>query len=466
MDEQISFYNIDFEFLEDLEKQILASCTSDAKIAYSVSRILDEEDFFNSNNRLAYGVIKHKIDTAMTLSTKAEINPTVLQLEFSERKLDIDLVKLLDYVSDDEELIVSYANTLKELALKQRFEQSLAKITIKGKPLMESVNATKDIINTIEASIVRNTPAKSIYDGSLRALEYLESTDRPKLYTFGIPALDEINVDLSPGNTIVIGARPSVGKSSIAAYIAAKNATEGIPVHFFSLEMSELQLVSKFLNIFTGISSKDILKKNVTDDEKRRLRAAVNTLKNIPIRFTSYPDMPMIALSQMIRESKLKYGTEVFIVDYLQLVRYEGRKRNEEVAYVAQQLKSLALETNSAIIELSQISRNDSIELEMDMLKESGDIEQAASLIALMWEDQSGSFDALKNQDIQPLWFKVAKQRNGEKGSFLLAFNKTKMNFALIGKDKDLEKEKQQEKPQVEQKKPNYKKKKLTDDDF
>lgn len=464
MTDQINFYNIDFEFLEDLEKQILASCTSDAKIAYSVSRILDEEDFFNSNNRLAYGVIKHKIDTAMTLSTKAEINPTVLQLEFSERKLDIDLVKLLDYVSDDEELIVSYANTLKELALKQRFEQSLAKITIKGKPLMESVNATKDIINTIEASIVRNTPAKSIYDGSLKALEYLESTDNPKLYTFGIPILDEINVDLAPGNTIVIGARPSVGKSSIAAYIAVKNATNGTPVHFFSLEMSELQLVAKFLNIFTGISSKDILKKNLTDDEKRRLRAATATLKNIPIRFTSYPDMPMVALSQMIRESKLKYGTEIFMVDYLQLVRYEGRKRNEEVAYVAQQLKSLALETNSAIIQLSQISRNDSIELEMDMLKESGDIEQAASLIALMWEDQSGSFDALKNQDIQPLWFKIAKQRNGEKGSFLLAFNKSKMGFTLIGKDSEIKKDEPEEKPT--QTKRNNKKRSLSESDF
>lgn len=254
---------------------------------------------------------------------------------------------------------------------------------------------------------------------------YFDGNDKKEFdLKTGLDRLDEC-ISFVGGDVTVIGARPSVGKSALATQIAKNVARQGKKVGYFNLEMIESQIYERLVASESEISLVRIRKaKNFLADEKEKFLKANEELKklNIVVSTGSKSDLDIKAESR-------HQNFDLIIIDYLQLVRSHKKceSRRVEVGEVSRGIKSLAMELNVPVILLSQLSRKSEYtqdkEPSMADLRETGDIEQDASNIILMWnlrdEPDYKEFKGLK----------VDKNRQGELITEALDFLGEKMTF-------------------------------------
>ena len=320
-------------------------------------------------------------------------------------------LKSLGYDFDDEvvesgqELGIDYAkafiNSLKEKIALQEARRILDQSLTSDEGLGNVIVA----LDKVKESLENNYPITK-EDSSLSIKNVFEETvnriENPSTnYKFFVGYMDHKLYDFTAGNTIVIGARPSVGKTSLSLWSALNLAFTGVPVHFLSLEMSVWQIGAKIFSLITGLPASRLFSKISTEEEKNRLKAIPRMFPWLPFRLTSISIPTMQNIEEIMRKSVKNYGTKVFFIDYVQLIihpRYNST-RHQEVAYIVQKLKNLAIELDVAIVELSQLSRAGNKDPEMSHLKESGDIEQAASLIILLWKDEDGEEDKEEDEE-------------------------------------------------------------------
>lgn len=251
-----------------------------------------------------------------------------------------------------------------------------------------------------------------------------ESADCETDIKTGLDKLDEC-ISFIGGDVTVIGARPSVGKSALATQIAKNVAKQGKKVGYFNLEMIESQVYERLVASESNIPLVRIRKaKNFLGDEKENFAKANEYLRklNIVVSTGSKSDLDIKAESR-------HQNFDLIIIDYLQLIRSHKKceSRRVEVGEVSRGIKSLAMELNVPVILLSQLSRKSEYtqdkEPSMADLRETGDIEQDASTIILMWnlvdEPQYKEFKGLK----------VDKNRQGELMTECLDFLGEKMTF-------------------------------------
>ena len=252
---------------------------------------------------------------------------------------------------------------------------------------------------------------------------YFNPNREPGL-SLGFHQLDELIRGIEPGDVCLIGARPAVGKSSFAAQVTNNIAKAGKKVALFNLEMKEAQIYERFLAYESGISLTRIRQALCyLGDEERKVREANERLRKLPI--TVYSGSRSISsLRAECRRNKF----DVIVVDYLQLLEaddmYKG-DRYAEVSSISGELKRLAMDLNIPVIALSQLHRGSEKTAEkeptMSDLRETGNLEQDASVIVLMWnrdpEDKS-----LKG-------CKVEKNRQGMTGTVNMKFNGSFMRF-------------------------------------
>lgn len=238
----------------------------------------------------------------------------------------------------------------------------------------------------------------------------------------GFNRIDNTFGGLEGGEFIVIGARPGVGKSALVTQMVTNMAFNGIKVGYFNLEMSESQIFERMVSRLSQISLSRLrhAKYPLNDrkgNELDRFRESANKLRTNNICIIS----GSIKVSEIKEKCRFR-DFDIVIIDYLQLIKAdrEFQNRANEVGLISKSLKELAMELHIPIIALSQMNRNhiDSSEPDISELRESGDIEQDASIIALMWNHKN---------DIKG--FKVAKNRQGECAKFGLRFNGQYMEF-------------------------------------
>ena len=240
----------------------------------------------------------------------------------------------------------------------------------------------------------------------------------------GLYELDEILNGLGKGDVTVLGARPAVGKSALVTQILMNVADKGKRVGYFNLEMTDQQIFERIIARYSGIGLLR-LRKAVTfmTEEKKNYDKAIEKVKNnknLVIFSGSYTpnEMKMLCKNQ---------GFDLIVIDYLQLVKADKAYGNRvaEVGDISKSIKALAMELKVPVIALSQLNRSKSAtdEPSISDLRESGDIEQDASNVLLMWNlDEKGTTKGLK----------VEKNRQGELGKVALNFDGSKMNFDTI----------------------------------
>lgn len=263
------------------------------------------------------------------------------------------------------------------------------------------------------------------------ATEYQDSyfCEHPDGMKVGLPHLDDMIGGLEGGDVIVIGARPAVGKSALVTQITTNLAEQGKKIGFYNLEMSDKQMYERFVASQSGLGLTRIRRAvKFLGDEEKRFKMANNALaerSNIVISTGAK------TVSEIRSESR-HMGFDVIVIDYLQLIKsdtfYLGN-RVAEVGAISKAIKALAMELNIPIILLSQLNRasegRETREPSMSELRESGDIEQDASVIVLLWN--------MSEEDRSKKGCKVEKNRQGETGKMELRFDGDKMRFKDAG---------------------------------
>ena len=275
-------------------------------------------------------------------------------------------------------------------------------------------------------------------------IDKLEELSRKDIGLTGTPSgfadIDDLTGGFQPGNLIVLAARPSMGKSTLATNIAENAAIEhSMPVALFSLEMSETELAHRFIASQAKVSSDELRKGRVKADRWPKVLRAVEKLAAAPIFIDDSSDIGVLEMRAKARRLHARHGgLGLIVVDYLQLVRPDGRadSRVEQVGQISRGLKILARELDIPVVAVSQLSRavesrHPPIPMLSD-LRESGQVEQDADVVMFVYREEyyDRESDRLGEADII-----FAKHRNGPVGQVTLSFLPKYPRFASLYRD-------------------------------
>ena len=265
----------------------------------------------------------------------------------------------------------------------------------------------------------------------------------------GFPDLDKMTDGLNGGEMVVIAARPSMGKTSLAMNIAEHVALElKLPVGVFSLEMSSESLVLRMLCSIARVNMRSIRDGFMSESDFPKLMSASGRLAGAPLYIDDTAGLSIVELRARARRMHQQHGIRLFVIDYLQLLNSTARRsqdnRQQEIADISSGVKALAKELKVPVIVLAQLNR----ELEKDKsrkprlsdLRESGSIEQDADLVGLLYKPSSGDDEdgAAPDESVGvPVNLLIAKQRNGPTGDVDLTFMKPYTRFENRSKFSD-----------------------------
>lgn len=250
---------------------------------------------------------------------------------------------------------------------------------------------------------------------------------RKSQFRLGFAKIDKAIGGLDNGDVIIIAARPGVGKSAFSLQMIRKFGRDGYKVGYFNLEMAEKQIYERSIAAASGIDMTRIrLATNFLNDEKEKFDKG-NELLSKETNVTTFTGTQTIS---SIRAIQKQNGFQIIVIDYLQLIQSTSRRNNRssEVGDISRGLKAIATDFNIPVIALSQLNRasemNKDKEPTMSELRESGDIEQDASVILMIWNPNA--------EDLTEKRIKVEKSRNGYVERETLYFDGKHMTFSTI----------------------------------
>lgn len=256
----------------------------------------------------------------------------------------------------------------------------------------------------------------------------------------GFPELDSMLSGLHPSDLVILAARPSVGKTSLALDIARNTAVRhGTPVGIFSLEMSSEQLIDRMLAAESYVDSWKMRTGAIrAEDDFAKIRDALESLSKAPIFIDDKPGNNILSMRAVARRLKREHGIGLLIVDYLQLMAPVGAKASDSLVQqtteISRSLKSLARELEVPVLALSQLSR--AVEQRggkprLSDLRDSGSIEQDADVVMFIHREDKRSPDSERTNIAEIL---IEKHRNGPTGRLELYFDEKRATFASVDK--------------------------------
>jgi replicative DNA helicase len=293
-------------------------------------------------------------------------------------------------------------------------------------------------------------PVKSLVNKAITQVEnYFNRQGELGGLATGFTDLDRMTDGMHGGEMIVIAARPSMGKTSLAMNIAESVVlNQRLPVGVFSLEMTAESLVLRMLCSNARVNLRNIREGFMSESDFPKLTSAAGKMSSAPLYIDDTPALSILQLRTRARRMWQQYGVKLFVIDYLQLLNSTSRRaqenRQQEIAEISSGLKALAKELSVPVIVLAQLNR----ELEKDKnrkprmsdLRESGSIEQDADLVGLLYKPSNDDEDAPPLEDSGdgiPVNLLVAKQRNGPTGDVHLTFLKSYTRFESAAKISD-----------------------------
>lgn len=339
-----------------------------------------------------------------------------------------------------------YAHIVDELALLRRLIGVAGEIAEMGYSLPDDVLGTLDraeamVFDVAERRVTDSLkPLRELLAASLDHLEALYN--RGDAIT-GVPTgyldLDERLSGLQPSALVIVGARPSMGKTAFALGMAAHAAIEKRePVLFFSLEMSHLELTQRLLCSEARVDSSRMRNGKLLQSDWPKVVGAMGKLGEAPLFIDDSPNLTVMEIRAKARRLKSREGVGLIVVDYLQLMSTKSSSpeyRQLEVSEVSRGLKILARELSVPVVALSQLSR--ALEGRADKrpmladLRESGSLEQDADVVLFIYRDEVYNKDSPDKGTAEIL---IAKHRNGPTGTVQLAFLDHFTRFANIAR--------------------------------
>jgi replicative DNA helicase len=257
----------------------------------------------------------------------------------------------------------------------------------------------------------------------------------------GFKDIDNLTGGFHPGNLIVIAARPSMGKSALVTNMAENAALQGHAVALFSLEMSESELAQRFVASQAKIKGEELRRGKVAENRWPKILEACQRLSDAPMFIDDSSDTGVLEVRAKSRRlhHQLENGLGLIIIDYLQLMRHEGRieSRVEQVGQISRGLKGLARELGVPVIAISQLSRAVEQRHEkrpiLSDLRESGQVEQDADLVMFIYREEYYDRESERPGEADII---VAKHRNGPVGEVVLTFQNEYPRFMNYASDR------------------------------
>jgi replicative DNA helicase len=280
---------------------------------------------------------------------------------------------------------------------------------------------------------------KDLLTASLEHLEYLH--DRDETITgvaTGYHDLDNELYGLQPSNLVVVGARPSMGKTAFALGMASHAARSGVPTLFFSLEMSHLEIAQRVLCAESRVDANRLRNGKLAESDWPKISGAIGRIGTAPLYIDDNPNLTVMDIRAKARRMKsTEGGLGLVIVDYLQLMtgRSSAESRQVEISEISRGMKILARELAIPVVALSQLSRG--LEARADKrpmladLRESGAIEQDADVVMFIYRDEIYNTESSDRGVAEII---IAKHRNGPTGVAKLSFISNYARFGDLAK--------------------------------
>ncbi|WP_460219248.1 replicative DNA helicase [Psychroserpens sp. MEBiC05023] len=425
----------------DLEEVVLGAMMIDKKGVDEVIDILSAEAFYKEAH-------KHIFEAIFKLFENSE--PVDLLTVSSQLKKDAKL----DVIGGDFYLIsltqrVSSSAHIEfhaRIILQKYIQRSLIKIS--NEIIEEAYDETKDVFDLLDnaeaklyevtqGNVKKSTEtAQSLVIQAKKKIEEISNKEGLSGIPTGFTKLDKLTSGWQPSDLIIVAARPGMGKTALTLTMARNIAVDSnIPVAFFSLEMSSVQLITRLISSETGLSSEKLRTGKLEKHEWEQLNVKVKTLEKAPLFIDDTPSLSIFDLRAKARRLASQYGIKMIMIDYLQLMTaggsQKGGNREQEISMISRNLKALAKELNVPVIALSQLSR--AVETRggskrplLSDLRESGAIEQDADIVSFIYRPEYYKIDEWDDDERSPTEgqgeFIVAKHRNGGLENIRLKF--------------------------------------------
>ena len=303
-------------------------------------------------------------------------------------------------------------------------------LQIESKPLLD--NAEQKIFSLAEKNV--NTEIHAAKEIMFREIELIEARYKSRNQFTGVPTgfakLDTFTSGFQKSELIIIGARPSIGKTALALSMIQNIACEKrIPCGFFSLEMSYESIGMRLLAQEARVPMQKIRSGMLKVDDVKRIQDAAGRWFEAPLYTVDTPNMKLLDLRAVARRMVTNQKVEIIFIDYIGLITTEDTKKEtwEQISEISKSLKALARELEIPIVALCQVSRDaEGNEPNLAQLRGSGSIEQDADVVMFLHRDRIKDGDSVAAQDAKII---LAKQRNGATGDINILFLPTYSKF-------------------------------------
>ena len=428
----------------DAEESIISAVLLDNYTLLNILDILSAEDFYRTAHQKIFKTIiemSHK-NEPIDLVTLANALKSNNQLD--EIGGAVFLAKLMDTAPIPANA-VEYAKIIRDNASLRRMIKAASDIS---NQCFDNTASVDDVIDFAESTIFDIADGKgklSYYPLSMSIdanIDALVERRGNKSLISGIPTgykkLDTLTSGLQGSDLIILAARPGMGKTAFSLNLARNIAVDaGVPVVFFSLEMSKEQLSMRLLCSEARIDSSSVRSGFFSDDDWNKLTDAADILSEAPIFLDDSSELTSLDVKTKARRLKMEKNIGLIVIDYLQLMkaRVTSDRRDLEISEMSRSLKSLAKELNIPIIALSQLNRR--LEERSDKrpqlsdLRESGALEQDADIVMFIYRDEVYNKDE-NNPDKGNAEIIIAKHRSGPTGVQQLKFMDSYTRFENI----------------------------------
>nr|WP_240503531.1 replicative DNA helicase [Natranaerobius trueperi] len=426
----------------EAEQSVLGAMLIDGEAISTVTEILKTNDFYKDSHEKIYEAI-------LKLGEEGEPVDLVTLSEQLRNDGILEAIGGIDYLTDLANAVPTsahvhyYAKIVQEKSLLRQLISASTKIVSMSYEDPDEVEKLLDESEKLIFEVSQKTstqdfvPVKEVLMETFDKIEHLYHNQGN---VTGIPTgfidLDQRLSGLQPSDLVILAARPSMGKTTLALNMAQHIAVkEDRPVAIFSLEMSKDQLVQRMLCAEAQIDAHRLRTGNLSSEDWPKMTKAIGPLSEAPIFIDDTASITVMEMRAKARRLKAEHGLEAIFIDYLQLM--QGSKnpenRQQEISQISRALKSLAKELNVPVISLSQLSR--AVEQRQEKrpmlsdLLESGGIEANADVVLFIYRDDYYNPDSEKQNIAEVI---VAKQRNGPIGTVDLWFENQHNKFLSI----------------------------------
>ncbi len=448
-----SFSKIPPQNLE-AEQSLLGSVLIDSEVFFKIADLITKDDFYRTSHATIFDCM------IQLYATHEPIDLLTLTNILEEKKLlesvggRTYLVELTNQVATSGNA-VNYANIIVKKATLRRLIDAANKISTLGYKEEEEIDTVIDQAEQALFQVSEQNNKKtfvSIKNVLNDAFDRIDDLHRNAGQLRGVPTgftdLDDHLAGLQKSDLIILAARPSMGKTSLALDIARQVAVKAkVPVGYFSLEMSKEQLVDRMLCAEANIDLWKIrtgkLSSREEDDDFPKLGHGMGVLSEAPIYIDDSAAASVIDIRTKARRLKMEHGLGLIIIDYLQLMesRANAENRVQAVAEITRALKQIARELDVPVLALSQLSR--AVEMskpaipKLSHLRESGSIEQDADIVMFIYRkamDRNYNIEELTPEDKSIAEIHIAKHRNGPTGIIRLYFEGAQASYKNLDK--------------------------------